>query len=258
MAERSGRGRQGVTHRARRAATITIVALTLAALSAIAVALSGPAHRFGLLGARWAIGVFAVAGLLTLAAAALALAGLVLALSSRAWRSVAGSVVAMVLGLASGWLPLTMARTAASAPLIHDITTDTDRVPQWVALQPRRAAAENGATYGGPAVAALQKRGYSNLGPLLLPLPPERAFARVEAAARSMGWRIVAAVPADGRLEASDTTRWFGFTDDIVVRVTAAPNGSRIDVRSASRVGRSDLGVNAKRIRAFLAAVSKG
>ena len=71
-----------------------------------------------------------------------------------------------------------------------------------------------------------------------------------------MGWRIVAAVPADGRLEASDTTRWFGFTDDIVVRVRPAPNGSRIDVRSASRVGRSDLGVNARRIRAFLAALS--
>src|SRR6266496_6138656 len=78
-------------------------------------------------------------------------------------------------------------------------------------------------------------------------------FVRVQAAARRMGWLIVAAAPAEGRLEASDTTRWFGFTDDIVVRVTAAPTGSRIDVRSASRVGRSDLGVNAKRIRAFLA-----
>lgn len=253
MAERSGRER-----RARRAATITLVALALAVLSSVAVALSGPAHRFGLLGARWAIGLFAVAGLVSLAAAALALAGLVLALSSRAWRSVTGSVVAMLLGLASGWLPLSLARTAASVPLIHDITTDTEKVPQWVALQSRRAAAENGAAYGGPSVAALQKRGYPNLGPLLLPLPPERAFARVEGAARSMGWRIVAAVPAEGRLEASDTTRWFGFTDDVVVRVMVAPNGSRIDVRSASRVGRSDLGVNAKRVRAFLAAVAKG
>ena len=253
MAERSGRER-----RARRAATITIVALTLAVLSAVAVLMSGPAHRVGLLGARWAIGVFAVAGLVSLAAAALALAGLALALSSRAWRSVTGSFVALTLGLASGWLPLTMARSAASVPLIHDITTDTDRVPQWVALQPRRAAAENGAAYGGPAVAALQKRGYADLAPLLLPVTPDRAFARAEAAARRMGWQIVAAAPAEGRLEASDTTRWFGFTDDIVVRVTAAPQGSRIDVRSASRVGRSDLGVNAKRVRAFLAAVAKG
>jgi uncharacterized protein (DUF1499 family) len=87
---------------------------------------------------------------------------------------------------------------------------------------------------------------------------PDRAFARAEAAARRMGWQIAAAAPDQGRLEASDTTRWFAFTDDIVVRVAAAPTGSRIDVRSASRVGRSDLGVNAKRIRAFLAAVAKG
>jgi uncharacterized protein (DUF1499 family) len=253
MAERSGRER-----RARRAATITIVALTLAVLSAVAVLMSGPAHRVGLLGARWAIGIFAVAGLVSLAAGALALAGLGLALSSGAWRSVAGSFVALSLGLASGWLPLIMARAAASVPLIHDITTDTDRVPQWVALQQRRAAAENGTAYGGPAVAALQKHGYADLVPLLLPVTPDRAFARAEAAARRMGWQIVAAAPAEGRLEASDTTRWFGFTDDIVVRVTAAPTGSRIDVRSASRVGRSDLGVNAKRIRAFLAAIAKG
>jgi uncharacterized protein (DUF1499 family) len=73
-----------------------------------------------------------------------------------------------------------------------------------------------------------------------------------------MGWRVLASAPGEGRLEASDITRWFGFTDDIVVRVRAAPNGSRIDVRSASRIGKSDVGVNARRIRAFLAAVAKG
>jgi len=93
---------------------------------------------------------------------------------------------------------------------------------------------------------------------LIISLPPDRAFARAQAAARALGWRIVAAAPAEGRLEASDTTWWFGFTDDIVVRVRATAQGSRIDVRSASRVGRSDLGVNARRIRAFLAAVAKG
>jgi uncharacterized protein (DUF1499 family) len=255
MAERSGERRE---RRARRAATITIVALTLAVLSALAIGLSGPAHRLGLWGARWAIGIFGVAGLTSLASAVLALAAIVLALPSRAWRSVAGSAFALVLAVAASVAPLAMARAAAAVPRIHDITTDTDRPPQWVALQPQRAAAENGAAYGGPTVAALQKRGYPDLAPLMLPAPPDRAFARVERAARSMGWRIVAAAPAEGRLEASDTTRWFGFTDDIVVRVTAAPKGSRIDVRSASRVGRSDLGVNARRIRAFLAAVAKG
>ena len=67
--------------------------------------------------------------------------------------------------------------------------------------------------------------------------------------------QIVAAVPAEGRLEATDRTRWFGFRDDVVVRVTAEGTGTRVDVRSVSRVGRSDLGTNARRIRRFLEAV---
>jgi uncharacterized protein (DUF1499 family) len=253
MAERSGGRRE---RRARRAASLTMGAIALAVLSGLCVALPGPGHRLGFLGTRWALGVFALAGLGGLAAAALAAWGLALALTARAWRSVAGSALALLVALAAAAPLLAMVRAGAAVPVLHDITTDTESPPQFVALKPQRAASENGAVYGGPAVAAQQRRGYPDLAPLALALPPEQAFARVAAAARAMGWRIVSAVPADGRLEASDTTRWFGFTDDIVVRVRPAPNGSRIDVRSASRVGRSDLGVNARRIRAFLAALS--
>lgn len=253
MVDRSGDRR---TRLGRRAGSITLAALGLAVLSGLAVALSGPAHRLGVISARWTIAVFALGALGSLAAAALAALGLGQALLARAWRSVAGSGLAIVVAAAAAWAPLAMGRAAAAVPFIHDITTDTVSPPQWVALQPPRAASENGTAYGGPSVAAQQKRGYSALAPLTLPVPPDRAFARVEAAARAMGWHVVAAVPAEGRLEASDTTPWFGFTDDIVVRVKAAPNGSLIDVRSASRVGRSDLGVNARRVRVFLAALS--
>lgn len=253
MAERSGDRRE---RRARRAASLTIGALALAVPSGLCVALSGPGHRLGFLGTRWALGVFALAGLGGLAVAALAAWGLALALTARAWRSVAGSALALLVALAAAAPLLAMVRAGTAVPVLHDITTDTESPPRFVALQRQRAASENGAAYGGPAAVAQQKRGYPDLAPLTLALPPEQAFARAEAAARAMGWRIVAAVPAEGRLEASDTTRWFGFTDDIVVRVKAAPSGSRIDVRSASRVGRSDLGVNARRIRAFLAALS--
>ena len=252
MAERSGE------RRARRAASLTMTALALAVLSALCVVLSGPGHRLGFLGTRWALGVFALAALGGLVAAALAAWAITLALTARAWRSVAGSALALLVALAAAAPLLAMVRAGAAAPVLHDITTDTESPPPFVALQALRAASENGVAYGGPAVAAQQKRGYPDLAPLVLALPPEQAFARVEAGARAMGWRIVAAVPADGRLEASDTTRWFGFTDDIVVRVKAAPSGTIIDVRSASRVGRSDLGVNARRIRAFLAAVATG
>jgi uncharacterized protein (DUF1499 family) len=78
------------------------------------------------------------------------------------------------------------------------------------------------------------------------------AFTRALNAARDLGWQIVAAVPAEGRIEATDTTVWFGFKDDIVVRVTPTAGGSRIDVRSVSRLGQGDLGKNAARIRAYL------
>jgi len=253
MAERVGERRE---RRARRAASLTIAALALAILSGLCVALSGPGHRFGLLGTRWALGVFALAGLGGLAAAALAAWGFALALVARAWRSVGGSGLALLVALAAAAPLLAMVRAGAAAPLIHDITTDTDSPPPFVSLDALRASSENGTAYGGAGVAAQQQRGYPDLGPLVLALPPEQAFARVETSARAMGWRIAAAAPAEGRLEASDTTRWFGFTDDIVVRVRPAPGGSRIDVRSASRVGRSDLGVNARRIRAFLATLS--
>jgi uncharacterized protein (DUF1499 family) len=144
----------------------------------------------------------------------------------------------------------------ASVPRIHDITTDTEDPPQFVALLATRQASSNGAVYGGPAVAAAQKKGYPDIIPLLLPDPPERAFARIEAAARGLGWRIVAAVPAEGRLEATATTPLLRFKDDVVVRVVPALNGSRVDVRSVSRFGRGDMGANAKRVRAFLAALA--
>jgi uncharacterized protein (DUF1499 family) len=90
---------------------------------------------------------------------------------------------------------------------------------------------------------------------LLLALMPDKAFALALATARGEGWRIVAADPAAGRIEATARSFWMGFADDIVVRVVAAGSGSRIDTCSALRYGRSDLGVNAARIRAYFAAL---
>jgi uncharacterized protein (DUF1499 family) len=83
-------------------------------------------------------------------------------------------------------------------------------------------------------------------------LPPDQAFARALGAAQGMsGWTIVTNDAASGRIEAYQRTTFMGFTDDIVVRVAADGAGSRIDVRSESRQGQSDFGVNAKRVRAY-------
>jgi uncharacterized protein (DUF1499 family) len=125
--------------------------------------------------------------------------------------------------------------------------------PRFETLLRARAEAPNKADYGGAKVAEQQKRGYPDIAPLISTLAPERAFARALDAARAEGWEIASSDPAKGRIEATATTPWFGFKDDIVVRVRPAQGGSRIDVRSVSRVGGSDIGENAKRVRHYLA-----
>src|SRR5262249_3769316 len=121
-----------------------------------------------------------------------------------------------------------------------------------VAVVPLRAGVPVSVTYPGPETAAKQRAGYPDLKPLDLPVPPATAFARALDAAKRSGWEIDASDPASGRIEATDVTPWFGFRDDVVVRVTPTSSGSRIDVRSLSRVGRGDLGMNANRIRGYL------
>jgi len=120
---------------------------------------------------------------------------------------------------------------------------------------PARQGAENKTDYS-PQTAEQQKEGYPDIAPARLEVPPPAAFERALAAARAMRWDIVAADPAQGRIEATATTLLFGFKDDVVVRVTSDGAGSRVDVRSLSRVGRSDFGTNAKRVRAYLRALA--
>src|SRR5437588_404451 len=103
-----------------------------------------------------------------------------------------------------------------------------------------------------PQLAEQQRRAYPDIVPAVLAAGPEVAFARALDAARAMGWEIVDAQPKEGRIEATATTFWFGFKDDVVVRITPLSAGSRIDVRSKSRVGRGDTGTNAQRVRAYL------
>jgi uncharacterized protein (DUF1499 family) len=158
---------------------------------------------------------------------------------------------------------LTWVRTGTGAPPIHDVSTDLDSPPPFVAISKIRAAIPglNPSEYvrevtvrkGKLNVPAAQRAAFPDLQPLQLPVPPEQAFKSAEDAARKMGWEIVAAAPAEGRIEATATTRFFGFKDDVVVRLRPDAGGTRVDVRSKSRVGLGDAGTNARRIRAYLA-----
>ena len=232
---------------------VTRAGLALALASALALALAGLGYRWSWWGVAASFSVLRAAAFAAAGVAVLALVGIGLAAAGRRWPALIIAAVALAVALVVVWIPRNLQAIAGRVPAIHDISTDTENPPAFVAIAPLRAGAPNPAAYDGPEVAAQQKKGYPDLGPVTLPAPPDRVFTAVEAAARGRGWEIVAVVPAEGRLEATATTPWFGFKDDVVVRVTPAGTGSRVDVRSKSRVGRSDLGANAKRIRAFLA-----
>lgn len=162
---------------------------------------------------------------------------------------------ALLLGLLTVGIPWRATRAAAGAPPIHDITTDTENPPTFVAVAPLRANDPNPIEYGGSEVAAQQRRAYPEIRPVILDLPVERAFQRALDAARGMGWEIVEADAAAGRIEATDRTFWFGFRDDVSIRLTPLDGRTVVDVRSKSRVGRGDMGTNARRVREYLAAV---
>jgi uncharacterized protein (DUF1499 family) len=163
----------------------------------------------------------------------------------------------ILIGLFVAGIPWSWMRTAQEVPRIHDITTDTVNPPRFDAILALRKDAANPAEYGGPVVAAQQREAYREIAPVLLPVVPSTAFETALRAAKSMGWRIVSADEHEGRIEATATTFWFGFKDDVVVRVVPAPGGSRVDVRSVSRAGVSDVGTNAQRIHDFLHKVAR-
>jgi uncharacterized protein (DUF1499 family) len=143
-------------------------------------------------------------------------------------------------------------------PSIHDITTDPADPPAFVALLARRAGRHvSPPEYDGATAAAEQRRAYPDIQPLTVAAPLAQAFDAAAAAARDMGWEIVDADRDAGRIEAVATTRLMRFTDVFVVRLREDVGRVRVDVRSKSRLGRGDLGTNARRIRRFLAALTR-
>jgi len=231
-----------------------LLAIAAAAAALVMLLSTGPGTRLGLWPWQTGLSLLRWAAYTGLAAG---VAGVVLLLlhALPRWRPLGFAVPVMVLllSVASFGPPLYMLSQAKKAPPIHDITTDTEHPPQFVALLPERRKAPNGFEYGGREIAAQQAKAYPDIVPRTLAMQPADALQHSLDAARALGWRIVATDGIEGRIEATATTTWFGFEDDVVIRVQPAGQGSRVDVRSASRVGRSDVGANAKRIREFLA-----
>ncbi len=242
---------------------VTRIGLWTLGAGLLTAATAGPLNRFALTSVSAALMTLVIGFAVIVLGTLITLIGVLSGTVKRAHVPGTAAVVGIVIGLAlsayvSSWL-----YRAQHTPPINDITTDPSDPPRFVAVIPLRARAHatvspqyireehvDGRTIDVPA---LQAKYYPYIKPLFMSLPPSLALAKARRVAAALGWRIDAFVPSQGRLEATAHTLFFDFKDDVVVRVRPHGSGSRVDVRSESRVGIGDLGTNAARIRAFLA-----
>lgn len=147
---------------------------------------------------------------------------------------------------------------ARSVPAIHDISTDIDNPPEFLELASARSETENDLVYAdevvGAETGAIQRKAYPGVRTIESDLSVAEAVDRASSILASQGLEVANVDPDSGIVEATATTTWFGFKDDVVVRATEKGGQTLIDVRSVSRVGRSDIGANAARIEKFIAA----
>ncbi|MCJ7875075.1 DUF1499 domain-containing protein [Phaeobacter sp. J2-8] len=229
------------------------IALLVAVLGACAAALILFGGRLGLWQPITGFGLYrSYFNPLAMAVAAVGVIALVVHILRKERGGMLAGGIATIVGLAllAPMANATLNPTPRAAP-IHDISTDTANPPLFEVLDETRDGARNTLDYGGPELAAMQAKAYPDIAPLETDLSAEAAFQRALAVAGDMGWDIVAQDIERLRFEAVARTAVFYFADDVVVVVTAQDNGSRVDMRGVSRVGRSDQGVNAARIRAF-------
>ena len=178
----------------------------------------------------------------------------------------------MVIGIVVIAIPAMIAAPGVRAgyPPIHDITTETDNPPEFSAVLAARGETSNSVVYtdkvlpegrfggedGGKHYSEIQAKYYPDIQPISLDMSRSDAFDKALTTAKGQGWEIVAEEPNSGIIEGTATSRWMGFKDDVVIRVTEQKGQAIVDIRSSSRVGVGDVGLNANRIRAFTAALT--
>ncbi len=227
------------------------LAFYMACAAALVVAAAAPLYRYLNLDFAMVLILLRYGFYLAAAAVALGLATIVPTRPGERRRGFLSAVMALVIGAAAAWLPASLFLRAREVPPITDISTDTSNPPPLVVTAKMRQGALTSAKYPGESAAEQQHAAYPDIKPMTLAVPPAEAFKKVDQVAMAMGWDVVARAPGDGRIEAVAEDSWFGLKDDIVVRIRADGDGSRVDIRSKSRAGSTDLGANAQRIRQF-------
>ena len=163
--------------------------------------------------------------------------------------------IAVICAAVAVIMPVSQMMKAKSVPPIHDITTDLVNPPKFVAILALRADAPNPAEYQGEEIAKQQRQAYPEIKTQGYKQTTEQVFDAALAALKDMGLEVVNSDKTLGLIEAYDTTTWFGFVDDVVIRIQSADQITLMDARSKSRLGRSDVGKNAERLNDLIARV---
>jgi len=227
---------------------ISITALLGLVISIIAVIIAGKAvlgYRSGELHFVAALVDFERGAYISVVAVVLCLAGLWLSRPSGIRRGLFPGLLGLVLSLPLAVYIANFEYAARAYPPINDITTDMDEPPSFWEVP-------NPVAYPGPQVAELQRQSYPDLKPLELVMDPAQVFKLASLLARDMGWKVVSEDADELQIEAAATSFLFGFEDYVAIRLQDVNGHTRVDVRSHSRLGRIDRGVNAKRIGAYL------
>lgn len=228
------------------------ISIRLALFAGLLAVSAVVAHRMDLAGFQIAVPGLAIATLSGLLAAVFGIIALFGMMRQR--RSAMPALTSMLLGLVVAMPVLFSVLAGSGVPRIHDISTDLDHPPDFNVIKSLRAATDNPLDRKSPEnLNQLQREGYPDLKSLMLNRSPEVVYEQALKLVESRGWHIAEASAAGGVIEATAITPIMAFKDDVIIRIQDTTQATRVDMRSVSRVGISDLGVNAKRIRHFLA-----
>jgi len=213
--------------------------------------------RSGLLEITPALATFGGALVLAFASIVLALGAFVV-IWKDGCKGLGHAVTAILVGIAILVYPTFLAVRSARLPWLTDITTDPVDPPRFDTIARLRPRNANPVVYAGAVAARLQRAAYPDIEPLQVSANPQQTYVAALAVITKHKWKVVdlrapqAAGRRGGMIEAVARTPIMGFRDDVVVRVRFDDEGSRVDIRSASRYGRTDFGTNAARIRRLL------
>jgi Protein of unknown function (DUF1499) len=223
-------------------------------LSAIIAVLAVLGYRFGIMNYQVALIMLvggAAMGMMAVLSGIVSIFGIITSDSK-----VSGMLLALtglILGLAVVAPVFLTVQAGYKVPRIHDISTNLQDPPKFTTIRTLRTAAHNSLDRKTPAnLAQLQQAGYPNLGALLIDRDSSQVFKEAVALVKARDWEIIDISNKNSTIEATDTTKIMGFKDDVVIRVSEKENKTIVDMRSASRIGISDMGTNAARIKAFL------